>query len=125
MSKQILVVDDEVALARLVQINLQREGHEARIAHDGAEALDAIAAGKPDLVILDVVMPKLDGFEVLQRLKADPETADIPVIMLTGRSDDESILKGWTGGVLFYMTKPFDPLDLLAMVSRAFGTERE
>lgn len=125
MSKRILVVDDEVALARLVQINLQRDGHEAWIVHDGTAALDAIAASQPDLVILDVVMPGMDGFEVLRRLKADSETADIPVIMLTGRSDDESIVTGWTGGVDCYMTKPFDPSDLLTMVSRVFETGPE
>ena len=93
MAKRILVVEDEHPVARLIQVNLEAAGYEVTIASGGEEALAALAVEMPALMVLDVVMPGLDGFEVLRQLKADPDTADLPVVMLTARTDEQSIFK--------------------------------
>lgn len=123
MAKQILVVEDEHPVARLIEVNLESAGYEVRVAANGAEALAALAEELPALMVLDVVMPQLDGFEVLRHLKSDPETADLPVVMLTARSDEQSIFQGWAEGVHCYMTKPFDPRDLLLLVERMLAED--
>ncbi|HIE08638.1 MAG TPA: response regulator, partial [Armatimonadetes bacterium] len=79
MGKKILVVDDEKHIVRLVQVNLERAGYEVITAYDGDEALKKVKEERPDLIVLDVMMPKMDGFEVMKHLKADPTTRDIPV----------------------------------------------
>src|SRR6266511_5543347 len=89
MSQRILAVDDEERVVRLLQIRLGAMGYEVVPAYDGEAALRLVAESRPDLVLLDVMMPKLDGFEVLRRLKEDPEAAQIPVIMLTARGQFE------------------------------------
>ena len=86
--RRILAVDDERHIVRLIQVNLERAGYEVATAFDGPEALKSVEAEKPDLCVLDVMMPKMDGFEVLKRLQANPETRDIPVIMLTAKAQD-------------------------------------
>lgn len=121
MAKRVLVVEDERALARLIQVNLDREGFDTQLAADGKAALAAVAEARPDLIVLDVVMPGIDGFEVLRRLRSDPDTSEIPVVMLTAKADDDSILRGWTEGVHCYMTKPFDPVDLVTYVRRTLS----
>jgi len=123
MAKQILVVEDEHPVARLIQVNLEAAGYEVRVAANGAEALTALAEELPALMVLDVVMPQLDGFEVLRHIKSDPDTADLPVVMLTARSDEQSIFQGWAEGVHCYMTKPFDPRDLLLLVERMLAEQ--
>ena len=123
MAKRILVVEDEHPVARLIQVNLEAAGYEVTVASGGEEALAALAVEMPALMVLDVVMPGLDGFEVLRQLKADPDTADLPVVMLTARTDEQSIFKGWAEGVHCYMTKPFDPKDLLLLVERMLSEE--
>ncbi len=85
MAKKILVVDDERHIVRLVEVNLTRAGYDVVTAYDGVEALEAVKNETPDMIVLDVMMPRMDGFEVLRRLQADPETQNIPVIMLTAR----------------------------------------
>jgi CheY-like chemotaxis protein len=119
MTQRILVVEDDLPLARLIQVNLESVGFSVRHVVNGREALTAVSEEPPDLIVLDVVMPVMDGFEVLRHLRADPETADLPVVLLTARSDEESIFQGWAEGVHCYMTKPFDPKDLLLLVTRA------
>jgi len=121
MVKRILLAEDEQPVARIVEVNLAREGYEVDWVTNGAAALEAVAANPPDLIILDVTMPQMDGFEVLRRLKSDPETSELPVIMLTGKSDDDSVFKGWAEGVHSYMTKPFDPRDLALVVERVLA----
>jgi two-component system alkaline phosphatase synthesis response regulator PhoP len=116
MGCSILVVDDDPRIVRLVEINLTQEGHQVRSAGDGEAALAAVAAERPDLMILDVMMPVLDGFETLKRLKGDPATADIPVIMLTARSQDEDVFEGYGTGAQWYLTKPFEPSELRGVV---------
>ena len=120
MAKKILVVDDERHIVRLVQVNLDRAGYEVAMAYDGIEALEQMEKEKPDMVILDVMMPRMDGFEVLKKLQADPATKDIPIIMLTAKAQDAGIFKGWSSGVTSYLTKPFNPRELLTFVERIF-----
>ena len=120
MPKKILAVDDERHIVRLVEVNLQRAGYEVVTAYDGREALEKVKAENPDLVVLDVMMPYMDGFEVLKNLKADPATAEIPVIMLTAKAQDADVFRGWQSGVDCYLTKPFNPMELISFVKRIF-----
>jgi len=122
MPKKILAVDDERHIVRLVEVNLQRAGYEVVTAYDGREALEKVKAENPDLVVLDVMMPYMDGFEVLKNLKADPVTAEIPVIMLTAKAQDADVFRGWQSGVDCYLTKPFNPMELLTFVKRIFDS---
>jgi len=120
MAKHVLAVDDEAHIRRLVQLNLQRAGYRVTTAVDGVEALGIIPQDRPDLVVLDVMMPHMDGFEMLKRLKEDASTANIPVIMLTARSQDEDIHEGHRSGAEIYLTKPFSPTGLLEAVQEVF-----
>jgi two-component system alkaline phosphatase synthesis response regulator PhoP/two-component system response regulator VicR len=118
VSKRILAVDDERHIVRLIQVNLERAGYQVSTAFDGPEALKKIESDRPDLVVLDVMMPKMDGFEVLKRLRANPETRQIPIIMLTAKAQDQDVFKGWSSGADAYLTKPFNPLELITFVKR-------
>jgi len=120
MAKKILVVDDERHIVRLVEVNLTRAGYDVVSAYDGVEALEKVAEDIPDMIVLDVMMPRMDGFEVLKNLQADPKYKDIPVIMLTAKAQDADIFKGWQSGVSSYLTKPFNPKELLVFVQRIF-----
>ncbi len=122
MPKKILAVDDERHIVRLVEVNLQRAGYEVVTAFDGREALEKVKSENPDLVVLDVMMPYMDGFEVLKHLKADPATAEIPVILLTAKAQDADVFRGWQSGVDCYLTKPFNPMELLTFVKRIFDS---
>jgi two-component system alkaline phosphatase synthesis response regulator PhoP/two-component system response regulator VicR len=119
--KRILACDDERHIVRLIQVNLERSGYQVVTAFDGAEALKKVEAERPDLIVLDVMMPRMDGFEVLKRLQANPETREIPVIMLTAKAQDADVFRGWSSGVSAYLTKPFNPLELLTFVKRIFS----
>jgi two-component system alkaline phosphatase synthesis response regulator PhoP/two-component system response regulator VicR len=125
MPKKILVVDDERPIVRLVQVNLEHAGYEVVAAYDGKEALEKVEQAKPDLIILDVMMPQMDGFEVMQRLQANPKTRDIPVIMLTAKAQDADVFRGWQSGVTLYLTKPFSPFELISFVRRIFRSLEE
>ena len=120
MAKKILVVDDERHIVRLVEVNLARAGYNVVVAYDGVEALEVFQKEHPDMVVLDVMMPRMDGFEVLKKLQADPDSRDIPVIMLTAKAQDADIFRGWSSGVSSYLTKPFNPRELLTFVERIF-----
>ena len=111
--KTVLIVEDESSIARILEHNLERAGYATAIAPDGEAALAAARTVRPDLVILDLLLPRLDGWAVAERLKADPETAQIPVLMLSIVADRE---RGLTSGAVEYMTKPFAMHDLLARV---------
>jgi diguanylate cyclase (GGDEF)-like protein len=113
---RILVVDDDPDIARFVEINMRLEGFDVRIARDGEEALAAIAHEPPDLVLLDVMMPRIDGVEVCRRLRADPATAHLAIIMLTAKSLSADKVVGLTAGADDYLIKPFDTLELVARV---------
>ena len=120
MPKKILAVDDEKHIVRLVQVNLERQGYEVVTASDGKEALEMVEQENPDLVVLDVMMPYMDGFEVLQNLRRNPSTREIPVIMLTAKAQDADVFRGWQSGVDCYLTKPFNPMELISFVKRIF-----
>ena len=125
MAKRILAVDDERHILRLVQINLEKAGYEVVTASNGREALDAVALHKPALIVMDVMMPEMDGLEALQNLKNDPDTADIPVVMLTAKAQDADVFQGWQSGADLYLTKPFNPVELLTFVKRILEAQSE
>jgi len=113
MTARILVVDDDTALAEMIGIVLRTEGFEPHFCADGALALDAFHAAKPDLVLLDLMLPGLDGIEVCGRIRAESGT---PVIMLTAKSDTADVVKGLESGADDYMVKPFNPKELVARI---------
>ena len=123
--KKILVVDDERHIVRLVQVNLERAGYQVVTAFDGKEALKKVDAEKPNLIVLDVMMPHMNGFETLKRLRANAATKSIPVIMLTAKAQDADVFRGWASGVDCYLTKPFNPMELLTFVKRIFESYDE
>jgi two-component system alkaline phosphatase synthesis response regulator PhoP/two-component system response regulator VicR len=125
MTKKILAVDDERHIVRLVQVNLERAGYQVITAADGKEALEKVAAERPDMVVMDVMMPYMDGFEALNALKKDPSTRDLPVIMLTAKAMDSDVFQGYSAGVHCYLTKPFNPNELIAFVRRIFAAQAE
>ena len=112
----VLVVDDDKSVARFIETNLRLEGFDVRLAHDGEDALDEVQRDAPDLVLLDWGMPRMDGIEVCEKLRADPHTAHIPVMLVTGRSRAVDKVMGLAAGADDYIVKPFDPLELVARV---------
>ena len=122
MKKSVLVVDDQPHIVRLIQVNLEKEGFQVTTAGDGVEGLYKVREIRPDLVILDVIMPRKDGFEVLREIKSDPELLDIPVIMLTVKTHNADIGEGLKEGAEMYLPKPFHPKELVALVKRVLET---
>jgi pilus assembly protein CpaE len=116
MAKTILVVDDDSDTLTLIGLTLQRRGFEVVKAQSGQQAINLLAHDRPDLVILDVMMPQMDGYEVCREIKADPRTADLPVIMLTAKAQTQSQLEGFRVGAIDYITKPVHPQDLVARI---------
>ncbi len=115
-SKKILVVDDEVYILHILDFSLGAEGYEVITAADGAEAIEKARQEKPDLVVLDIMMPKVDGFEACRRLKADPETREIPVILLTAKGREVDRKMGMEVGADDYIVKPFSPTKLIEKI---------
>jgi DNA-binding response OmpR family regulator len=111
-AKTVLVVDDEQDILDLVRFRLEHDGYSVISASDGQTGLALAQSERPDLCILDVMMPKLTGLEVLAHLRADPATADIPVILLTSRGQDADVDRGFELGAHDYVTKPFSPKEL-------------
>ena len=121
----ILVADDDEDIVRFVEVNLRLEGFEVATAPDGEAALESAYELLPDLMLLDVMMPKMDGFAVCQRLRSDPRTKNMSVIMLTAKSLSADKVVGLTAGADDYMIKPFDPVELIARVKSALRRSRE
>ncbi len=119
-SKTILAVDDDANILELVEYALHNEGYRVLTALNGKEALSIINEQAPDLVVMDVMMPELSGFQVLRHIKEDEATQMIPVIMLTAKDEESDILSGWLRGADLYMTKPFNPWELIANINRVF-----
>jgi len=117
MAYKILVVDDEPTIVRLMEFILARQGHEMLVAVNGEEALEKIRAHSPDLVLLDIMMPRIDGYEVARAVRADPATASLPIIMLSAKAQEEDIRRGVGIGVDEYITKPFSPEHLVHVVA--------
>lgn len=123
MSKTVLVVDDQPHIVRLIQVNLEKEGFRVVTAGDGVEGMLKARQIRPDLVILDVIMPRKDGFEVLRELKADAELQEIPVVMLTVKTHNADIVEGLKEGAELYLPKPFHPKELVSLVKRVMEGE--
>ena len=121
----VLVVDDDADIARFIEMNLVFEGFEAAVAYDGQEALTVIERRRPDLVLLDVMMPRIDGVELCRKLRADPMTSALPVIMLTAKGLSADKVLGLTAGADDYIIKPFDTLELIARVRSTLRRNRE
>ncbi len=114
---KVLAVDDDPVIQRLLQVNLEMEGYDVQLASDGEEALEKVRSFRPDLVLLDVMMPKKDGWQVCEEIKADPRLEGTPVVFLSARAQDSDIQRGADLGVEAYVTKPFDPIDLVELVA--------
>jgi CheY-like chemotaxis protein len=121
---EIVVADDDHVLRDLLVFNLEAEGLVVHSARNGAEALQQIAEHKPDLVVLDVMMPVHDGLGVLRALKGEPSTAEIPVVLLTARAAEREIAEGWDAGADYYLTKPFRVEQLLQFIDELARTAR-
>ena len=115
---RILVADDDPVIRRLIEVNLGLEGFEVELAADGEDAIARAKASMPDLIVLDVMMPGLTGWEAAQRLKEDAATEHIPVVLLSARTREEDIRRGQDVGAAVYVTKPFDPPELVNVVRK-------
>lgn len=116
MTPHILVVEDEAALVELLRYNLEEEGFRVSDAADGEAALAAVAEDKPDLVVLDLMLPLISGLEICRQLRRRPETRGLPIIMLTARGEESDRIRGLDSGADDYVTKPFSPSELVARV---------
>jgi diguanylate cyclase (GGDEF)-like protein len=125
MPESILVVDDDPDIARFVEVNLRSAGYDVSVASDGEEALEKAGLLRPDLVLLDVMMPRIDGFEVAHRLRRNPQTATTSIIMLTAKALATDKVLGLTAGADDYIIKPFDPIELLARVKGTLRRAKE
>jgi DNA-binding response OmpR family regulator len=119
--KRILLVDDSETSLMMARMILSKANYDILVAKDGQQGVDAALRERPDLVLLDVVMPRMNGFEACAALKARPETQGIPVIMVTTRGEGESVESGFSAGAADYVTKPVNGLELLTKVRSALG----
>jgi DNA-binding response OmpR family regulator len=123
MSQSVLIVDDEPNIVRSLEFLMTKAGYEVRVARDGEQALNEIAKAPPDLVLLDAMMPKRDGFDVCQTIRANPDWAGIRVIMLTAKGRDIEREKGLAMGADDYITKPFSTREVVVQVEKILGSE--
>jgi DNA-binding response OmpR family regulator len=114
----ILVVDDDPVILKLLEVNFEMEGFTVLIAHDGAEGVDVARSDRPDVIVSDIMMPKKSGLELVTDLKGDPDTSDIPIILLSAKAQNADVRSGLDSGADEYVTKPFEPLDLVDRVNR-------
>jgi DNA-binding response OmpR family regulator len=121
---RILVADNDEDILTLVAFRLERQGYEVLVARDGAEALERARQELPDLCVLDVMMPKLTGYDVTRELRADPRTQDVPVILLTARVQEADVRSGFEAGADDYVRKPFSPQELRERVAAALEKRR-
>lgn len=121
MAKRILIVDDEPNIVVSLEFLMKREGFEVAVAPDGESALRSVEEKLPDLVLLDIMLPKKNGFEVCQTIRANPAWQGVKIIMLTAKGRDTEIAKGTALGADAYMTKPFSTKDLVAQVRQMIG----
>ena len=121
---KLLVIEDEADIRELISFNLEMSGFEVAKARDGEEGLEMAYRGKFDLILLDLMLPGIDGYQVCSQLKREKTTTDIPVIMLTARSEDDDIVTGLEMGAEDYITKPFSPKVLIARVNAALRKSR-
>ena len=117
MPATVLVVEDDPVILRLLEVNFELEGFTVLLAHDGAEGIEAARAHKPDVIISDIMMPKTSGLELVETLKGDPATKGIPIILLSAKAQTSDLKTGMDAGADDYVTKPFEPLDLVDRVN--------
>jgi two-component system alkaline phosphatase synthesis response regulator PhoP len=122
---RVLVVEDEQDVAELIRYNLVREGYDVRVTSNGADALRIARETRPEIILLDIMVPQLNGWEVCRRLKQDAETREIPVIMVTGRVEEGDKVLGFELGADDYVTKPFSPRELLARIRAVIRRGKE
>lgn len=120
----VLVVDDDPVIQRLLSVNFEMEGYRVLIAGTGLDGISKARSARPDIVVLDVMMPGMDGLEVAASLKADPATAAIPVLLLSAKAQEVDVRAGDASGADAYVTKPFDPLELLDLVGQLIEAAR-
>lgn len=113
----VLAADDDPVIRRLLEVNLELEGYEVVLAEDGADAVAKATEHRPDVILLDVMMPNMDGWDACRALKADDDLKDVPVVFLSARARDADVTEGTRAGAEAYITKPFDPIDLLDLLS--------
>jgi DNA-binding response OmpR family regulator len=123
MTHRVLVVDDDPVIVRLLEVNLGLEGYEVETATRGEQALERASETNPDLLILDVMMPGLDGWDTCRRLREQPRFADTPVVFLSARSPEDDRSTDLDLGPVAYLTKPFDPIRLMELVRRMLGAQ--
>jgi two-component system alkaline phosphatase synthesis response regulator PhoP/two-component system response regulator VicR len=116
MPKTILIADDDPTIIKLLQVNLEMEGYDVVCAFDGQDAVEKAEAQRPDLVLLDIMMPRMDGWAAREALAGIPELKDTPVIFLSARAQQADLRRGYEAGVAEYVTKPFDPTELLDII---------
>jgi two-component system alkaline phosphatase synthesis response regulator PhoP len=121
--RTIVVVDDDRDIRMILRANLEDEGYAVLEAGGGREALEIIKESDPDLVVLDIMMPEVDGYDVLQELRSTPEFADLPVVLLTARRQESDVWEGWSAGADYYITKPFKMDELLKFIRYIFGED--
>jgi len=122
---RVLVIDDEPDVLLLCRVNLQFAGHEVLEAADGEHGMELATSRRPDLIVLDVMLPKQDGLTILRQLTGRPETAETPVVLLTAKAQREDQLRGWEAGCVEYVTKPFSPTAFANLVEEVHGMNRE
>jgi DNA-binding response OmpR family regulator len=120
-AKRILLVDDSELILQMAQLMLQRDRYEVVMARDGGEGVAKAQELKPDLILMDVIMPGLDGFEAVRRLREHPDTSHVPIVMVTSRAEAESMETGYECGCSDYIIKPIDAAELLAKVKNLLG----
>ena len=118
----VLIADDDEDILALVRTVLERSGHEVMVARDGAQALELARERRPDLAVLDISMPELDGLEVLRRLRASAETSQLPVVLLSARAQEEDVAFGYENGASAYLPKPFSPRELTQRVAELLAS---
>jgi len=119
----VLVVDDDPVIQRLLRVNFEMEGYEVLVAVDAVDGLERARAEHPDIVVLDIMMPRMSGLDVAKSLKADPDTASIPVLLLSAKAQEADLVAGDESGADDYLTKPFDPLHLLQRVEKLLAAD--
>jgi len=123
MALRILLIEDDPDIQRMVQLSLKFQGgHEVSVASGGQEGIEKAEREKPDLILQDVMMPEMDGYETCRRLKANPATASIPVVFLSARAQQSEIEKGRSLGAIGYLVKPFDPMTLSDQLQAMLGS---
>ena len=118
MSKRVLIVEDDASIGLLIEAVLRLEGYASTVVAEGRRALDVLRAGTFDIVILDVMLPGMDGISILKAIREEHDFNQIPVVMLSAKKDDDTTWAGWRAGCNYYMTKPFEPSELVTILKQ-------